>query len=383
VSGDPWRTAHAFLLGLEIEEVYAIFGESIQIQMGGALQPAHYEQVERKAQRVRDFLLDFDAPFELVQRFEAVTAMIYRHGDPRAADLGRVHAESMEAAGRLSELMHEVRGRLSHDDAALYDLGVMLARLHLCLRVLAPTDGSPSPEFREVYAAELARVVPVVQGFLVAGLDAVARTGSEEFHERMRSLAREVDTWDGGSERWCRATRDRLERVLAAAGLLPRDADVPQSPANDAEAAVRALLEEREYARERFEARDLAGAEETQRALIEECGRRIGFDHPFTLAVRADLSFTLLALGEGDLAAEEAYALADDAERRFGGHDPNTARTQIHSLFVLMATRGPEECLDFYSSRLGWLARADPSSLDAELADVRRELDELTSGAGR
>ena len=383
MSGEPSQVARAFVLGLDIEEVYAIFGESIQLMMGGALQPGHYEDVERKAQRVRDALLKLGLPFEFVARFEAVTSRIYRAGDPRAADLRRVRDESSEAARGLSALVHEVRDHLAPDDASLYDLGVMLARLHLCFRVLVPTEGTPSPEMRDLYAKELARVVPVVEGFLVAGADAVARTSSREFDERMRSLMLEIQTWDGGSERWCRRTRKRLERVFAAAGTLPRLGGVPQRADEDVEAGVRALKEARAHAQELFASRDFAAGEREQRALIEECRRRIGYDNPFTLAVRADLSLTLLGLGQAPLAVEEAYALADDAERAFGERDPNTARTQIHTLFILMCTRSFDECLAFRSSHLGWLERADPASLDNELAEVRREFLELTSGAGR
>ena len=383
MSSEPSQVARAFVLGLDIEEVYAIFGESIQLMMGGALQPGHYEDVERKALRVRDGLLELGSSFEFVARFEAFTSKIYRAGDPRAADLRRVRDESIEAARGLSALMHEVRDDLPPDDAPLYDLGVMLARLHLCFRVLVPTEGTPSPEMRELYEEELARVVPVVESFLVAGADAVARTSSPEFDERMRSLTREIQAWDGGSERWCQRTRERLERVFAAAGTLPRLGGVPPPSDEDVEAGARALKEARAHAQELFASRDFADAEREQRALIEECRRRIGYDNPFTLSVRADLCLTLLGLARPDLAVEEAYALADDAERAFGERDPNTARTQIHTLFILMCTRSFEECLDFSSSRLGWLERADPASLDDELAEVRREFLELTSGAGR
>jgi hypothetical protein len=383
VSGEPLRVARAFMLGLDIEEVYAIFGESIQLMMGGALQPPHYDDVERKAQRVRDTLVELGSPFELVARFEAVTSKIYRAGDPRAADLRRVRDESSEATRDLGALMHEVRHQLAPDDASLYDLGVMLARLHLCLRVLVPPEGTPPIEMRDLYAKELARVVPVVQDFLVASADAVARAASPEFEERARSLALEIQAWDGGSEHWCRGTRERLDRLFAAAGLLPRTQSPPRRGAEDVEAGVRAFEEARAHAKELFESRDFAAAERAQRALIEECRRRIGFDNPFTLSVRADLSFTLLALGQAELAVQEAYAFAEDAEQAFGERDPNTARTQIHALFVLMCTRNFEECIAFRTSRLGWLDRADPASLDPELAEVRRELLELTSGAGR
>src|SRR5690349_14405631 len=118
MSTEPVLVAPAFVLGLDIEEVYAIFGESIQVSMGGALNPAHYEDVERKAQRVRDALLEFSLPFELVEWFEAITATIYQTGDPRAADLERVSEASRQAGENLSALMHEVREQLPPDDMA-------------------------------------------------------------------------------------------------------------------------------------------------------------------------------------------------------------------------------------------------------------------------
>jgi hypothetical protein len=397
VSQDLGRAPPAFLLGLDIEEVYVIFGEGLQLMLGG-LSPSHYDQIEQKAQQVRDALLDFGCPVALVQRFEAVASRVYRAGDPRAADPARLRDEDARTAHVLSDLMTQARGHLGADDATLYDLGVMLARLHLCLRVLTPSEGTePLPEERDLFIAELRRVVPTVRDFLAAAEQAVARAGSEQLSARLRSLAGQIEAWDGGSERWCQAARTRLDRVFAAVGALPRSPIEPSSAPDDelspeeqeaqieaqVDAGVRAFEETRQHAQQLFSANDFAAAEQVQRTLIEECRRRIGFNNPFTLSVRGDLSFTLVALEQGDLAADLVYDLADDAERTFGQRDPKTAATHVHVLFVLMLTRDFDESSQFLVSRLGWLYEADPATLNPELAEIQRDLFELTGRSGR
>jgi hypothetical protein len=388
VSQDIERGPSAFYLGLDIEEVYVIFGEGLQFGLGG-LSPSHYDQIERKTQRVRDALLDFGCPVALVQRFETVASRVYRAGDPRGADLARLGDESAQTAQMLSALMHEVPDHLGVDDAALYNLGVMVVRLHLCLRVLIPNEGiEEPPPVRELYKAELRRIVPIVRDFLAAAEQAVTRTGSEQLSARLRSLAGQIEAWDGGSERWCQAARQRVDRVFAAVGALPRRPLEPPSAPDDelspeelealVDAGVRAFEEARQHAQQLWSADDFVAAEQAQRALIEESRRRFGFNNPFTVSVRGDLAVTLVALERGDLAADLVYDLADDVERTFGQRHPTTAATHVHVLFILIATRSFDEVIRFRLSRLGWLREADPATLDPELAEIQRDLFELT-----
>ena len=217
MSERPVTVARAFTLGVDIEEVYIVFGEALQLMTGG-LMPDHYDAVERKAQRVRDALLDHGCPHDLVQQFERVAAAIHRAGDPIVGGPEGLYHETMAATRELDAVMVGVRGQLGEDDARLYDLGIMLARLHLCLRVVTPPAGDP--EGVELYRTELARVVPSSLDMLAeseaAGL--LGRAMSAELEELLRRVNDELLRWDGGSDAWCRATRTRLDRVFSAAG---------------------------------------------------------------------------------------------------------------------------------------------------------------------
>jgi hypothetical protein len=215
--------ADAFVLGMNVEEVYMTFAEGFQA-LGGGLGPEQYDLVERKARQVRDALLDFGAPHDLVQRFEDAAANLHRKGDPLPRGLDGL-AESSSGTGRvISGLMSEMRTHLGHDDARLYDLGVMLARLHLCLRVVAPDAGSAPPEMYEIYSKELLRVASVTHHMLTE--DELGRAlqlkMSGEVVELVERLAEALAAWDGGSDAWCRATRKRLDRIFGAAGTVLR-----------------------------------------------------------------------------------------------------------------------------------------------------------------
>ena len=380
---DTAEAPPAFVLGMDIEEVYIVFGEALQLSLGG-LAPQHYDLIQEKARRVRGAMLRFGCRDQLVELFEALMATVRRAGDPEVPGA----EENNMLAQTLSTLMRAVWGYLGAEDAALYDLGIMLTRLHLCVRVLYPDDGGGPPGgLRGVYITELQRVVPQVRDFLAAADRDVGDAAPKQLSARLRSLAGEIDRWDGGTEQWCRAARQRVDRVFAAVGVLPRTPPVASGAPPVASAApaggrpraddrrILALQQAKERAGQLFAARDYPAAEETRRALIEECRGALGFTHPFTLAVRADLAATLMMMKRGALAADVALDLADDAEETLGPRDPGTVRLQIHALFVLMATRPPgEEGLEFFRSRLGWLYDAEPETLDPPFAELQREL---------
>jgi hypothetical protein len=226
VSERPQVVSRAFALGVDFEEVYIVFGEATQIIMGG-LRPDHYDLIESKVQRVRDALLDLGCPYDLVQRFERATSPIHRAGDPLIGGLESLLEATFETERELDAMMGEIRVYLPADDALLYDLGIMLARLHLCLRVVAmtaPGGEAVDAEWEETYRRELARVVSATRCG-VATMEArnvLDRVMSEQLAELVRRLAEEFARWDGGSNTWCRTTRTRLDRVFGAAGTVLR-----------------------------------------------------------------------------------------------------------------------------------------------------------------
>jgi len=222
MSASQQPAPRAFLLGMDIEEVYMVFGEAIQLATGG-LVPDHYDFIESKAGNVRDALLDLGCPHALIQRFERVAASIHRAGDPLVGGLEALAAATATGEAELGALMGEVRDELRPDDGRLYDLGVMLARLHLCLRIVGMEDPGP-PEMMDLYGSELARTVPIV-------FDMVNRAEAEnviggrmdpQLAELVRRLSEQIATWDGGSVDWSRATLVRLDRVFGAVGAVKR-----------------------------------------------------------------------------------------------------------------------------------------------------------------
>jgi hypothetical protein len=377
-------------LGSDIEEVYNVFGEGFIFRHMG-LEPEMYDQVERKAQRVRDAMLELGCPMELVQRFEQAASRINRSGEPLLGGVGPEEFRRVVAATArdLSSLMGEVRGRLGTGDAELYDLGVMLSRLSMCLRAVAISvqDSTMLAQYHETYLKELDRVVPIVTRMVQAVWD--RKTLGDELEPELRRtlsiLADHLTRWDGGSTSWSRTAFAHTEKVFSAVGALlgkassPRP-DADQRPPVVGEEMLGQLRELRRRVYQLYLARDFANAEKGQRLLIDDCRRTIGPSHELTLAVRNDLALTLLSQGRGNLAADWASDVADEAERFLGARDPATAREQVRTLSVLMCTKPFDECFAFYQPKLLWLVLASPSDLDPGLVEIRQELLGLIGG---
>jgi hypothetical protein len=384
------RSTTPLSLGSDIEEVYDVFGEGFIFHHMG-LESEMYERVERKAQRVRDAMLELDCPLGLLQRFEGAVSRINRSGDPLPGGFGPKDFRLMVATTErdLSVLMGEIRGHLGTGDAELYDLGVMLSRLSMSLRAVAwPFSDDPMlVQYHEIYLKELTRVVPIVTRMVQAVWD---REGlgddlEPELRRSLSALENHLAGWDGGSDGWSRTAFARTEEIFAAVGALlgkalPPRPDADQRPPVAGGEMLGQLRDLRGRIYQHYLARDFANAEQGQRLLIDDCRRTIGPSHELTLAVRNDLALTLLSQGRGDLAADRAYDVAEEAQRFLGARDPATAREQVRTLFVLMATKQFDECADFYQSKLLWLVQANPSELDPRLLEIRQELLGLVGG---
>jgi hypothetical protein len=370
----------ALNLGVDIEEVYTVFGEGQQLA-GRGLDDAAFALVERKTQRVQDRLLDLGMPHDLVQRFQSAASHAVRAGDPLPGGIEGLFAATKAAASELSGLMGEIRGHLTPDDGALYDLGVMLARLDLCLRIVVSAGDRPAvSELRTTYLTELQRVVPIVHDFLAAARFPLERAAPERLARQLGNLGWALERWDGGSEGWCREAHTFLDRVFETAGFTTSGPAEPEEAPESAggDDFVRSLVERKEEAQRLFSTKEYAEAERVQKDLIVRCSQTIGPAHPFTLAVRGDLCMTLLGLRRADLAVDLAYDLADDAEQTLGPRHAATAEAQVRALFVLMSTREFAEVIDFHQAKLAWLEAADPATLQPELQPARQRLLELT-----
>lgn len=382
-------------LGIEIEEVYMPFGESFMLE-GPGLDPVKYESFERKAQRVREALLSIGVSKRLVRRFEDFTSRAHRSGDPLpdGMDFDSFFLMVMGTSRDLGGLMEDVRKELNETDATLYDLGIMLARFDLCLRALRLADsgldlgeGGDYGEFlskkHDIYQKELARVVPTLTNFVEDAMEQaqLPETLDRELLTSLAPFAEHLRRWEEGSTEWRRIATSHAYDIFTSLGFVTQ-VNAPQVGARESsESSNDQLLVAAQQSRSRHYERalegDLDGAEEGQRRLIEETRHTFGPAHELTLNVRNDLALTFLLQGKGDLAADRAYDVVSDAERAHGPRSATTAYEQVRTLQILMATRNVDEVLDFYQSRLQWLADSDPDDLEIDLIETRSELLEL------
>jgi hypothetical protein len=219
----PRLPTDAFLLGLDIEEIYMVFAEGFQLA-GGGVSSAQYEVIDRKVGRVHDLLLGYGCPADLVRRFDEAASMVQQADEGDAnLDFEALAADTASARDELGNLMVEVRGHLAADDGRLYDIGVMLARLHLCVRILA-SEHAPA-NYREIYGSELERVFAIVSQFLeeAEAEGVLDRLASEPFGRELQNFLPTLPPWDGGSSGWCEAVRERLDHLFGATGITAHD----------------------------------------------------------------------------------------------------------------------------------------------------------------
>jgi hypothetical protein len=209
VSVSPRATAAApgawsyqgLVLGVAIEEFYCLFGEQIQalIEMVGDMPAQVYEANERKLQRSREILMDFDVPDDIVTELIQLEANVHRRrsSDPiqdlRAtlalelpadirARITTMIEEERNGAGereklrfvastiqsqivgaRISQLMGRVRGCLAAAPGLQYDVGVFTARIGMCAGRILGADrleaggAGNAEEWRTIYSTELLR----------------------------------------------------------------------------------------------------------------------------------------------------------------------------------------------------------------------------------
>ncbi|MFJ8691593.1 excinuclease ABC subunit UvrC [Streptomyces roseolilacinus] len=228
----PW----ALWLGGDLERLYGLFAER---QLAFVHAAAHHglrpvePRVDGTVRWVRDELVRLGVPHRTVLAFEADMAHIPAGPKPDAA-AGEEHTR---VARRMDALMYDVAGRLDGTDRALYDVGVALTRLVLCLRMV---DGSGFPgevggRIRRLYRTELRRTTLLLGAFL-GRLEAVVReTGTPD-----TDLLRELRLLGAVLERGLdppgarREAYRRIRRVHERAGLflyvpLPEDGPGPES----------------------------------------------------------------------------------------------------------------------------------------------------------
>lgn len=384
----PW----ALWLGGDLERLYGLFAER---QLAFVHAAAHHglrpvePRVDGTVRWVRDELVRLGVPHRTVLAFEADTASIPAGPRPDAA----VGEEHTRVARRMDALMYDVAGRLDGTDRALYDVGVALTRLVLCLRMV---DGPGLPgevgrRIRGLYRTELRRTTLVLGAFLDR-LAAVAReTGTPD-----TDLLRELGLLGAVLERGLdlpgarREAYRRIRRVHERAGLFPHvplpgdgpgpeDSDGPDGPEDERDLAGRPLdatLADLRGGRDRvFAALRETGDARAAVTAIEELRTRyrlaLGPHHRETLALHGTLAQALLAAGRRAEAVDLAFDTAATAAYHYGPRHPDTALVVSLLLPVPLHCGDPDALARFAADHVDWLVTGEGEG-PAELFAVPR-----------
>jgi hypothetical protein len=386
------------VLGIDLEEFYFFFGESfylyyVGLRLGHGI-PATYVN---KLDRIRTTLWSLPGGADLVRQLDDILAQVPTTAQTESERLG---AETLKFAGLLDRLMSAVRQALPDDASYWYDLGVFLARLHLCLTILESPPTGFLRQSHDTYLLELRRVVPLFAQAYLRLMDRPSTYSAPAplirslavLAQDMVAFALAQDTVDvdDGASSWYRTTREHADAAFTAVGMTYTEsnmlvmlAHVMDDHQNGAEAKtptveppdpVGELHLRHEQHRNTLFSHQPEAAEEGLRNLLVSARRVLGPSHPLVFMIRADLSLALLELGRVQLSAALALDNTDESVFLFGDHHAVTAAAACNTALVLMATAPVEEVAVFIESRLAWLLAARPDDLSEELRMIRKTI---------
>lgn len=388
-------------LGIDLEEFYFFFGEGEQLLYAalglGTGVPA---PLVNKLDRIRAALWSLPDGANLVRQLDDILAQMSTSA-ATSADLERIREESMHLERLLDGLMPSVRQALPDNAGYWYDLGVFLARLHLCLTIIeSPPTGTMLKQSQETYLLELRRVVPLfVTTFLRLMRRPSTYSSPTPLIRSLVVLARDMTVFDQGLPDWYRTAREHADEVFTSIGTIYSGENVlfvvagmiedhkEKSPAKEpvTEAPDPSVELSRQHSRHREALLSNAPevAEEGLRTLLATARRRLGPYHPLVFMIQSDLSMALLALGRIPLCTELALDAADEAAFHLGDRHPVTAGVAHGTLLMLIATGRTDEAATLFHNRLAWLLAAKPNDLSDELRMVRDILLPMTAADQR
>jgi hypothetical protein len=153
------------VLGVNLEEVYIIFGEHLQTRLGG-LPDGYFEVAERKFHSIRSWLIDFDISDDIISAFMQIEPSVHRYQiGPRKLSPEEQTQINLTIGQALSTMMHVIRRKLPSPSGEQYDLGIFIARLCFCahfIRVLTSQAATATrlydvPGMTEIYGREVDR----------------------------------------------------------------------------------------------------------------------------------------------------------------------------------------------------------------------------------
>lgn len=374
-------------LGIDIEELYCHYGESFQTYQVALGVSDQTPAGSAKHNRIRTQLWSLPEGTKLVRQLDDILAQAPA-GEPPPG-------ETLRIGQLLDVLMADVRTALPDDAANWYDLGVFLARLHLCLVILDSSSSKALERSRETYLRELHRVAPeFARTLLRLARQQPVATAPARLIRSLIVLAQDVVGLDEAGTGWYRKAREHADAVFAAVGMtdngtnpllhfaevLDELGDKPDDTPDGGLPPTEAPSPEEEFSRQLARHREVAlsgdpkAAEEGMRILLVTARQALGPYHPLIFMIRSDLSLMLLVLRKMNLCTDFALDAADDAAIYLGEYHHVTAAVALGTLQVLMRTASSEEIATFFGNRLTWLLTAEPDDLSEELHMVRDAL---------
>jgi len=383
------------MLGIDIEELYFFFGEAqnvLYVAMGiGSQVPAMYRHT---LNRIRAALWSLPDGTNLVRQLDDILAA-QSTSTATSSDLESVRDESTHLAELLDGLLRTVREALPDPVGRWYDLGIFLARLHLCLCILESPTNAALKRTQEIYLRELLRVVPLfARTFLHLVRPPSVSPAPTSLIRSLLVLVHDMPALEDDPPGTYRIAREHADAVFTAIGvtdpgispLVVTVADLADRQEAEAEAdatdpAVELSRQHERCSQALYTDAEPETAEEGLRSLLVTARRTLGPDHPLVFMIQSDLTMALLALGRFPLCVELALDTAEEAAVHLGARHPLTVSTGHAALRMLLIAGRTEEAAAFFHDHLAWLLAADPDDLSEELRVVRDVLhDVMTAG---
>jgi hypothetical protein len=384
------------VLGIDLEELYFFVGEGQRtLYVGLGLGTDIRALDANKLDRIRTVFWSLPDGAHLVRQIDDIvdqmsTSVAAPTNVDRVAEetLRLEREETLRLERLLDGLMATVRQALPDDATYWYDLGVFLARLHMCLMILESPPTGFLRQSHETYLRELCRVIPE---FAHAFVRLMRRSSTSSAPARLvRSLvvlARNLADFNDSMPGWYRIAREHADEVFTAIGMTHsgtnpllviarmiddhQDETPAQVPAAGVLDPAVELGRQQTRDREMLFSHEPGAAEEGLRSLLVTVRRTLGPRHSLVFMIQSDLSMALLALGRIPLCTELALDAADEAAFHLGDHHPITAMVAHCALRMLISTGRTEEAVVFFHSRLAWLLAAEPEDLSEDLRIVR------------
>lgn len=146
----------AFLLGLQVEELYSIFGESL-FQVFTFASKEYMDSFYHKLEMINQCMQDLNLGNEFVSLSSFIREQVPVMSSFKSTDIAAIRVQfdiSRSVSTSLDHFMNNVAAKLGTVDKLRFDMGIFIARISLCCRVIKSDDQAR----QQVYSKELERI---------------------------------------------------------------------------------------------------------------------------------------------------------------------------------------------------------------------------------